>query len=262
MRFSVLRDALILCAIFGGIWYFFTQVDIMPEYKGVTVLPVKEEKKLGDLLMEQYLAGVKQINDDTVEEAIEIIEDRLVAALDSTEYEYNIIVVDVAEVNAFATLGGNIVVFKGLIELAESPEEVAAVLAHEMGHVEERHVVNKLAAELGMTAVIALLSNGDPILIQQVLKTLISSSFSRSQESDADDFAFELLNDAGISPANFGSFFERMKDKSADYPEELEMLMTHPHSKYRIDAAYDYADKNPIDEQPIDIDWQAVKDRL
>ncbi len=239
----------------------FTKIDFIPDFKPVSI-PVEHEKKLGDLMLDQYLIGVKKVENKTVTDAIDIIEERLLDALDSTDYQYNIIVVDVPEVNAFATLGGNIVVFTGLIKLAETPEEVAAVLAHEIGHVEERHVVNKLAAELGLTVVLALLSNGDPLIIQEVLKVLISSSFSRSQETDADNFAFELLDKAHIDPANFATFFERMKKEQEDYPEEMEMVMTHPHSNLRIDAAYNYADKHPVKVKPLDIDWAAVKKAL
>lgn len=261
MKFSLLRDALMLLVVFGAMWFAFARLDLFGNVESPQLLSVAHEKELGDLLLESYLAGHTQLNDSLTNDAIDLIEERLVGSLDSTPYTYHIIVVDVPEVNAFATLGGNIVVFKGLIDFAETPEEVAAVLAHEIGHVEQRHVVNKIFAEVGLSAIIALLSNGDPVLIQKLLELVVSSSFSRSQEADADDFAFKLMEKAKLSSVHLGHFFERMEEKQGQYPEEMELFMSHPHSKFRIDAAYDYADKHPLKEEPFDLDWAAIRNK-
>ena len=59
-------------------------------------------------------------------------------------------------------LGGRIYVLRGLISYTQSPEELAAVMAHEMGHAQERHVVHRLIKELGVTAVVTVLTGGDP----------------------------------------------------------------------------------------------------
>lgn len=260
MGARIFRDALILLAIFGGMWYFFFKVDVLPSFGGGRTIPISYEKELGDALLDEYLTSQKKVTDEVVLDAIQQIQDRLLGTLDTTEYTYTIVVVKSDELNAFATLGGNIVVFTGLMDLAGSPEELASVLAHEIGHVEKQHVVDKLVAELGLTALLAIISNGDPMVIQNVLQMIVSNSFSRSQEKDADKFAFNMLDDAGIDPANFGVLFERMEDEHEAYPEEFELIMTHPHSDHRIDAAYKYAEEHHIQKRPFDdIDWDAVK---
>ncbi len=126
--------------------------------------------------------------------------------------------------------------FSGLIEFTESPEELAAVLAHEIGHAEKRHVVSKLVKELSIAVILTGLSNGDPSLVAKILKEIIGSSFDREQENEADQFGLRLLERADISPKNLARFFERLKAKDLDYDASLELLMSHPTTDKRIAA--------------------------
>jgi predicted Zn-dependent protease len=117
---------------------------------------------------------------------------RLKQQIPASAYDYNIIVLDDTQVNAFTIPGGNIYVFKGLISFCDSPEQLAAVLAHEMGHVEKRHTVNRLVREFGLSILFSIITGGDGVLLSDLYQTLISTGFSRSQEKEADQFALEL----------------------------------------------------------------------
>ena len=92
----------------------------------------------------EILEKNEELKSDTVLEAISQIKKQLISSLEATNYDYHFYVVKNESVNAFATLGGHIFIFSGLIDMTDEPEELAAVLAHEIGHVEKRHVVNKL----------------------------------------------------------------------------------------------------------------------
>lgn len=143
--------------------------------------------------------------------------------------------------NAFALPDGRIFVTDELIGLAETDEEVLAVLAHEAGHHVHRHGMRG-ALESSSVFVIAGLLFGDASgssLAVSIPATLLTSGFSRGYEREADAYAFELLLRRGQSPKAFASMMRRL---SAGVPKGLEQgpvgyLSTHPLSPERIAAA-------------------------
>lgn len=265
MRASTFRDLFILLAIGAGLFaagYFLVekigQSDLDLSFK----VSYKQEEKLGELFKDLIWDKYPTIKDNTADSALQQIKDRLIKALDTTAYRYQFTIIKNEQINAFTIPGGNIYVFSGLMKVAESPEEVAAVLAHEMGHAEQRHVVTKLIKELSITAIVTVLSGGDPSVLTQVLQSIIGNTFDREQESKADQFALELLEKAKISPKNLGRFFERLNEKNLDYDENLEILMTHPHNDKRIDQVRKYKTKNDFKPEPFQINWKKVQESV
>lgn len=262
MHSKTLRDTLVLLLIGAGLFvagYYLVrkinQSDLDLSYQ----VSIEQEEKLGNLLKELVVDRYTLLEDNAADSAIQRIKDRLLASLDSTPYRYEIKVIRSNDINAFTIAGGNIYVFSGLLEAADSPEEVAAVLAHEIGHVEKRHVVTKLINEMSITAIVSILSGGDPSVVAEVLQSMVGNKFNRQQEMEADKFALRLLEDSNIPPKALARFFERLKDKDLDYNENLEILMTHPHSNKRIEQARTYKTRNNFKAEPFDIDWQRVQ---
>jgi len=265
MRTSTLRDLLLLLAIGVGLFvagYIVVKRFFKTDFDLSFKISYQQEEKLGnifrDLVWNQYLTA----KDNAADSAVQQIKDRLVKALDTTAYRYQFTIIKDEQINAFTIPGGNIYVFSGLIKAAESPEEVAAVLAHEMGHAEQRHVVTKLMKELSMTAIITVLSGGDPSMLTQILRNIVGNTFDREQETKADQFALELLEKAKISPKTLGRFFERLNQKNLDYDKHLEILMSHPHNDKRIDQVRKYKTKNDFKAEPFPIDWKSVQQSL
>jgi len=155
-------------------------------------------------------------------------------------------------------------VFTGLLKYADSPEEVAAVLAHEIGHIEERHVVNKVVKELGITLVLSVLSGGDPGFINEIIQQSISTVFDRKQESAADDYGLKLLEKSHIHPNAMAAIFRKIRDKYASSTfETLEFLSTHPNTNMRIKKSLEYKPKDSFESKAFDnIDWSALKETL
>ena len=123
--------------------------------------------------------------------ALQHLTDRLAATVD-TPYRFKVRVAKSKVVNAFATPGGHIVILNGLIEKADSPEEVAGVLAHEMAHVIKRHPAKALIHAYGWSILIRALtgvsgSSGD--LASGFALHLANASYSRSNEAEADETA-------------------------------------------------------------------------
>jgi predicted Zn-dependent protease len=188
-------------------------------------LPPSVDAQLGRPTWEVLKASPERCADAGAERYVEELAAPLVGALGETPFRFQFIVVAAESVNAFALPGGYVVVNSGLLESARSGEEVAAVLAHEISHVTERHSTQRLAGTLGAGAALGLLLGfvdiGAPAY---TLAHLAGLRYERSQELEADQKGRALLMRAGISPGGMATFFERLQDSLA--PPEL--LSTHP----------------------------------
>ena len=265
MRTSTWTDFAILVLIGAGLFaggYFIVKELRKSDLDLSYEVSYEQEESLGNLFKDMIWDQFPTVKDNAADSAFQQIKDRLINALDTTNYRYQFTIIKSDQINAFTIPGGNIYMFSELIKVAETPEEVAAVLAHEMGHAEQRHVVTKLIKELSITAIVTVLSGGDPSILTQVLKDIIGNSFDRTQEEEADKFALKLLEDANISPKSLGRFFERLNEKNLDYDEDLEILMTHPHNDKRIEQVRKYKTKNGFKPVPFDFDWKKVQESL
>lgn len=179
--------------------------------------------------------------------AVEALTARL-AGNDAESSQFEVIVVDWKLVNAFATPGNKILMTSGLIRQAESPDEVAGVLAHELGHVRLLHPETSLVRVMGMSAAVELLLGGGSGTLANIGVLLTQLSYTRQAEVEADESALETLKSAGISAQGFADFFRRVEGKvkeagKAGKDDEtsshvggsvLDMLRTHPRTLDRI----------------------------
>lgn len=265
MGSRMIRDLIILLTIAGILFaggYFLVREINKSDLELSYSVSLEQEEALGDVLKDMMIDEYKLVEDNLADSAIQVIKSRLVSAIDSTPYRYEIKIIKSEQINAFTMPGGNIYIFSGLIKAAEDADEVAAVLAHEIGHAEKRHVVTKLINDMSVTAVLSILSGGDPSLVAEILKSIAGNKFNREQEMEADKFALQLLEDAQVQPKSLARFFERLNDKDLDYNEDLEILMTHPHNNRRIEQARKYKTRNNFKAGPFNLDWTKVQDSL
>lgn len=258
----IYKELLILLVLFIIIWVVFSFLKIN-KVKIDVDLPIETEESIGDLLINSYLNSNVLVNDSVVVNAIDIISARLLNSIDSTSFYYRFYVIENSEVNAFAFIGGNIIIYTGLLKNADSPEEVAAVLAHEIGHIEKRHVSDMLIQKIGLAVLLSILTGGDSSLLIEIIELSASNKFSRLHEEEADDFGLDLLEKSKISPNNMAKFFKKVKKQSTlNYEEKIEILSTHPDTDKRIRKSLRYKTKNDFESLPFDMKWDELKRRL
>jgi Zn-dependent protease with chaperone function len=144
--------------------------------------------------------------------------------------------------NAFAIPGGTIVVTDQLIELTSSEEEILAVLAHEIGHVEMRHSIRNLlkSSIVGLTAATITADAASLSAAVASLPAVVAQTkYSRDFEVEADDYAFELLKLHGISPTAFADIMAKID--GSDAMKGFSYLSTHPITSERINKAREAA---------------------
>ena len=155
--------------------------------------------------------------------------------------------------------GGFVVFFRGLIDKATEPEQIAAVFAHEVGHVVSRDPTRHALRSAGSIGVLGLLfgdfAGGTIVLF--LTEQLINAKYSQGAEAQADRYALGLLDSAGISAEGLAGFFDRI---AADTDMLPEYTSSHPLSAGRAQRAHDQAGMQG-DTRPSldDADWVALK---
>lgn len=226
------------------------------------VTPLEWEAKMGENLSAQIQLAFKPCQGDAAgREQLEALANRLARRADMP-FPIRVVPVEAPMANAFALPGGAVLVTDDLIDEARHPDEIAGVLAHEIAHIEKRHVMESVWRSLGLGLVLdAVVGGGSGAGQQAVLLTgnLTQQRFSRELEDEADRRAFELLAGEGISTAGMADFFERMADRKT--PEGVrnaaEWFSTHPESGRRALAAR--ARARPGEPALGEGEWQAVR---
>ncbi|TVQ37577.1 MAG: peptidase M48 [Spirochaetaceae bacterium] len=204
-------------------------------------------RAVGATILDQYAPYDEQAATDY----LNLIGQSLAMASDRPELfgGYRFMVLDSEEVNAFATPSGLIFVSRGLLRLTRSEDDVAAVLAHEIGHVQHRHGLqairtSRITAALTSTAItgaqfatsqeIAELTEVFEDSINDVTTTLVNNGYSRSAEREADQAAVEIMKRIGYDPEALIRVLERMdEDWVSDGPG---FMRTHPAPRTRIEV--------------------------
>lgn len=149
--------------------------------------------------------------------------------------------------NAFALPGGTIVATDQFIDLTESIEEVTAVLAHEIGHVDLKHGLQQIYRSIGIYLVIGMISGGGIDLTEEILgqgAILLQLNASRGFESESDEYAIKLLKSLDKDPKVLADILDRLTSQHCELDEcddGPEWLSSHPASKERIKAIIDHS---------------------
>src|SRR6185295_8601278 len=242
-----------------GLWF---GADVLVEI-AVSRIPVEWEQKLGESAYRDFLSHQEVMKDGPAVAALGEITQRLTEQISNNPYKFDVTVVKSDVVNAFALPGGYVVVFTGLMKKAESGEEVAGVMSHELNHVLQRHGLERIVKNLGLMTVVAIVFGNQQGLVgmmKQFGVELLTLKFGREQETEADLTGLQLLQRAKIDPSGMIRFFERLSEKDEG---RMEWLSTHPMSAARAERLKTELAALPKKlPEPFTFNWKQVQTLL
>lgn len=153
------------------------------------------------------------------------------------EFAWEITLIDKPEVqNAFATPGGYIYLYTGLIKFLDSEDQLLGVLGHEMAHADQRHSTNQLTKSYGVAFLLDAIL-GDRDAIEEIMGAIVGLRFSRGHEAEADEYSVAYLCHTEYNAAGSAGFFKKI----IDAPAPPEFISTHPSSANRIEDIESHA---------------------
>lgn len=239
----------------------------IPALAGVVAshVPASWEEGLGEAVVQQLAPPLKRCTDPTLVGVIDEITLTLTRTLPGSPYTFRVAVVDNPTVNAIAAPGGFIVLFRGLVEQTQTPEELAGVLAHEVQHILKRHATRLLVQHASTGLLVAALTgdaSGAMRFGLEGARILGILRYSRGYEEEADLEGMRLLIAARVDPAGLIRFFESLQEKEGEreMPAFLSYLSTHPTTADRVERLKSLAAK--ADGQWItllpDLQWREI----
>ena len=230
-------------------------------------IPTSWEVALGKSVVPQLAPSRLQCTDARLRASVDALVGRLAAAGPPSPYSFHVTVVDSPVLNALAAPGGEIVLYRRLVASPQTPEELAGVLAHEMQHVLQRHVMKALVRDLTLAALVAAVFgdvSGIGAFAVQGARTLTTLHYSRDAEAQADREGLTLLKAARIDPDGMVRFFQTLK-KQAGGAEVPTYLSTHPETDERLAEMKALAAQLGTDLKSLptallaDVNWSEVK---
>ena len=227
-------------------------------------VPVSWEVALGDGVAAELAPPGRRCIDPARQARIDAITATLVKTLPEARYPIRVTVVNLPVVNALATPGGSIVVFRGLLDRTESAEELAGVLAHEIQHVMHRHPTKAILRQAGAGVLVAALVGDVSAVVAfgiQSARTLGDLRYSRQAELEADRDGMRMLHAASVDPAGMVAFFQGMQREEGAPRSAARYLSTHPAAADRVPALTALAaarTSTPVKLLP-GVDWADVK---
>ena len=196
------------------------------------LLPHESEAELAQTLWPMEAAATEQ---DERQQRLQALLDALAEGWEDNPYELQLRIMDDPQPNAFAAPGGIVLVTEGLLELSESENELAFVLAHEIGHFRGRDHLRGLGRGVLFQLVLASIGigGGDVSLLGKT-GLLAGLSFSREQEREADRFGLDLIQRHYGHVAGAGVFFERLAQDDPISARLPSFVSTHPGLEERV----------------------------
>jgi predicted Zn-dependent protease len=221
---------LITLTVLFAVWFALSRVPFIETF-GIQQLGKATNENLGDAIMTTVELQSPVISSDSAEVVMNELFRKLCEPNRVNYAKYKVHICRSSEVNAFAIPGDHIVVYSGLIDFCDSPEELMGVLAHELAHAELGHLKSKMWKE----SVIAILSNATGGSVAAgTIGEMVSKSFDRQQEEEADKQGMAYLRTAKINPIGFAALFRKMDGlESISLPD---FMSTHPDCISRAEA--------------------------
>jgi Zn-dependent protease with chaperone function len=214
-----------------------------------------KELQLGNSVLEQIKTEGHVIEHGLAVKTVRDIGNRLTQG---SRYHYQWLIKKDKTLNAFALPGGIVIVHSALIEKADNANELAAVLAHEVQHIEQRHTLKNMIRSVGWAAALMVVLGDVNTATAVVIHQIGNMYFSRDLEDEADRLGFQALVKAKIDPSGMVTFFKKLeKEPGANIPA---WISTHPATSERIKSIENMLKQQPCKLcQPLLLDWKKVQ---
>jgi predicted Zn-dependent protease len=228
---------------------YFLVLNLIP-FLGMRMISVQQEIVMGNKLKQVILEETNAFGASTDTAGTSTLQSFADKLHLSTNYPIRVTLVNSDVVNAYALPGGQVVVYRGIIEKIKSPEALAALLAHESSHVNERHSLRSMLRNAATGIMVAVIFNdatGVSGALVSNANALNGLRYSRALETEADNKAMDLLVANKVNAKGMKDLMQVLQ-KEGDVPGSLSFLSSHPLTKKRIKSAVDYLKKYPQNE--------------
>ncbi len=248
-----------------------TSIDFTGGCGGINLFSIEDDKNLGSQVDQEIQADPANypiLDESQYPEAYaylrgirdQILNSGKVAHRDDFEWQVRI-VRDDNVLNAFATPGGYLYFYTGLIKFLDIEDQFSGVAGHEIAHAAERHTTEALTEQYGIELLLQAALGNNLEIVQEIAQGLAGLSFSRGDESEADEFSVIYLSMTQYQCNGAAGFFEKLiEEGSADSPPEF--LSTHPSPVNRIEAIHQKSEELGCDTTPSGRDYQSFKNLL
>ncbi|MDF3029624.1 MAG: peptidase [Moraxellaceae bacterium] len=273
----LLTALLLLCALSApaGAERQGSELPELGDAVSATISP-EQEYRLGRAFLRHLRGSTPTVNDPLVQDYLERLCYRLAFHGPLQHPDLSLVIIRDRGVNAFAVPGGIIGVNVGLLLTAENEAELGSVLAHELGHLSQRHFARQLAESkqsqwlylAGLLSTLALAAAGDGQSAAAMSATTTAAmvdkrlSYSRQYEQEADRIGMQTLADAGLDPHAMPAFFQRLERQTRMSTSIPEFVLTHPLTGSRIADTFNRAQQYPKRRYQDTLDYQLARLRF
>jgi predicted Zn-dependent protease len=236
------------------------------------------EHQLGRAWLRVFRSQVRTVDDPLLHDYLEHLVYELVSHSKLEDRRVEVVIIDSPEINAFAVPGGIIGINNGLLLYAQTEDELATVLSHEIAHLSQRHFSRgvefqqknqplTLAAMIASFVLLATAGADAGMAAMSATQAAAQSSalrYSRTNEQEADRVGMQTLDEAGFDPHAAPAMFERMMQASRYSSSERipEYLRTHPLTENRVADTRNRARQYPVKEPSVSLDYQLMRARV
>jgi beta-barrel assembly-enhancing protease len=233
-------------------------------HAAVAMTPASWDVELGKAAWRAQSVGSSEVTDPAVTEPVSKIVRTLTTPYQNDGFEFQLHVVNNEQVNAFAMPGGQMIVYTGLLQQADGPDEVAGVLAHEVQHVLQRHSLRNIYAQLRWQMALAVMVGDGSSLHSTLMSSGVAMaglSYDRGMESEADREGILLLQKVNLPDHGMVNFFQKLDQKQGTGEKYLKYISTHPSSADRVSALQKFMKPAPA-QTSVPEDWKVLQAAL
>lgn len=205
----------------------------------LTFVAIEEELALGKEFSVQGAQRLRLIRNQTITHFFSQLAEEIGAYADWDSLQYKVFIVNEPDINHFSLPGGNIYLFRGLIEASDTASEVALIVAHEMAHLSMRDGVERLASKYGYAFAAQSVIGNNPEIPAQIISNLFSKDtildYPPSAEFRADSKAIKYAWKANYDPSGLMDILRKVRKFEAENPERVSLLLlTHTRTTSRF----------------------------